>query len=317
VANNDTVPVNSNSPVANQNIISATKYISSVIKRTINGVEYPFYPPTITDEVYSAEGVKLTEILKSLATSDQLITLEKYIKTFSTSYRIRGFLFSDPSMTALEKLYAHVGMEVGDVYLVHCGHSKDAPEFEQYVYTGEEYGWLYVSSTVLATKSEMVNALPSTLGEPGTYLIVGEDGTSLEFSTLSESELSLLIDQHDEDPESHLDIRQSIASKAEPAFYYNDMLYAENWVLSPDKTYYQYIYSHKSLGSECYFSITPIYAQNNALLEIINSAEFDSSFIISYVEDIASAKLIAKNAPTGDIPIFVQVFSKINELEKR
>ena len=27
--------------------------------------------------------------------------------------------------------------------------------------------------------------------------------------------------------------------------------------------------------------------------------------------------VIAKNAPTGDIPIFVQVFSKINELKKR
>ena len=287
-------------------------YITITLERTIDGVRYETYPKTITDQVFSADGVNLTDILANLVQEEEMEAVKKTLRTYTNVYRLRGILVNSPDISAIDKLYAQVGMQIGDVYLVQVNHDNTKRIMEQYVYTGPDYGWQFFGVTE-ASASPIIKEFPSELGPPKSFLMVSEDGTTLEFSTIDVSSMGeSLFKEHNEDPNAHKDIREALANKADVNIGYNDILLASNWAYNVDKGYYQYDYTNENLPVGSYFTITPIIEDGSNTSSVINDAEITSSFEINSSDEGVSATLVAKYKPTSNIPIFVKVNPTIN-----
>lgn len=302
---------------------------TSVLQREINGVLYAVFPETITDQVYDADGIDLTTILANLVSSKELDPIKAQLQTFTNVYRLRGILENDPSTSAIDKLYMHTGMEVGDVYLVQANTAGETVVLEQYLYSGAKYGWVYLGSSGSSSggggstpgsshthsNKAVLDLIPSIVDRnPGDVLMIAEDGTTLKWDAVTGGTSSIAIEEHNADPEAHQDIRDLIAGKADTPIGYNDILSKDNWTLSPNGRMYIYQYTNYRIASAAYFTINPIEDEEGIIARTIRKARINSSYVINTDDpNNTYAVLTAMDRPDMDIPIFVLLQTQIDQ----
>lgn len=288
------------------------------------GVQYAEYPMSITDQIFTEDGISLTDVLETLCTSERVDEIEAWVSQFDKCFRLLGTLMNDPSRTSIEKLYSLEGMKIGDTYLVESTIPGDETlAFEIYTWAGSIPGWLFMGcsrkesfvASAFPNKSVLDLIPPDIHATPGTVLTVSADGTSLEWLPVSATgavEVDGKINLHNTSPEAHADIRAEVAKKGDRMIVVNDILDHTRWTIPPEANHVEYIYTHPDALAGAYFDIAPVIDIESDLGMRINDWGIQSFYEIQSGETHAFAILKAKKAPTVDIPIIVKIFNNIN-----
>ena len=267
-----------------------------------NGVKYKAYFETDWHQVMTEDGVPLCELLQSMP-------------SFSTSnfYKYCGTFKSSPEISAIDQLYAITTQQNGDVYLVETDMIADGGKVcEAYVWLGNEAGWVYCGTTNRKASfnrnlPNVVRLMPTELGEPNQVMVVSEDGKSIVWGDIS-------LNNHNEDPNSHKDIRNELNLKADRLIIYNDTLKTDNWTYNGERVSFEYIYMSNKLPKNSYFEITPV-VDNNADSKIVTDASIFPIYRVRYGSDGTPYIILrAKRVPKDHINICVKVFGTFVEL---
>ena len=266
-----------------------------------DGVKYKAYYETDWHQVMTEDGVPLCTLLQSMP-------------SFSTNnfYKYCGTLKSDPDMTAIDKLYAITTQKNGDVYLIETDMVSDTGKVcKAYVWLGNTGGWFYCGTTdrkvsIKRDLPNIVNLLPTEIGEPNQIMVVNKDGKSIVWG-------DSFGEEHNKDPNAHPDIREEIDLKADKLIIYNDTLNNDDWVYNGESQAFEYIYQSNKLPMNSYFEITTV----------INTAEDTKNVMSAVINAIYKIKfspdgkpytiLKAKRVPKADIDICVKVFGTFTE----
>ena len=271
---------------------------ATVIKK---GVKYKAYYETDWHQVMTEDGVPLCELLQSMP-------------SFSTNnfYKYCGTLKSDPEITAIDKLYAITNQENGDVYLIQTDMASSTGYVcEAYVWLGNTGGWVYCGTTDRKVSMQrdlpnVINLMPTELGEPGQVMVIGKDGKSIVWGdSFGES--------HNEDPEAHPDIREEIDLKADKLIIFNDTLNSDNWTYNGESKAFEYIYQSDKLPTNSYFEITPVI--NTAEdTKVVTTAAINAIYKIKFSPDGKPYTILkAKRVPKVDIDICIKAFGSFIE----
>lgn len=307
--------------LAKRNMPTRFRRVTYTWKDQKTGVVYEEYPVSITDQIYTDDGISLTEVLKLLATSEEVAKLQGWIENFEKAFRLLGTLMNDPSKTAIEKLYALQGMLIGDAYLVESTPiGSETLQFEVYAWGGSIPGWIFVGCTSKSAflnsvipNIDVLNKIPGDLhNHAGHILQIASDGINLIWApvdTAASEEMDAKIKAHNEDPAAHLAIRETLSKKADQMIAFTDVLKQDHWVRPPDASYVEYIYMPEQAFENAYIDIDPIIDINSTVGKVINDAQLAPSYRIESVELHSFAVLQAKSVPVADIPISVKIFN--------
>lgn len=166
----------------------------------INGVKYKIYPETNWLQVITEDGVTLKDLLESLPIYDD-----------SKFYHYKGILRNLPEVNAIDRLHNLHSPTIGDVWLVETTYLAEGKFVcEVYVYLGEDGGWVChgttnVDATVTHSLSNTLKLVPSELGDADEILVVTKNADGIKGITWANP-----VKDHNEDPESHADIREAI-----------------------------------------------------------------------------------------------------------
>lgn len=282
---------------------------------TIEGVKYEAHVLTNTCQVITEDGIMLCDILKTLATKDELKTVSEDLAKNNQYFRMKGVLNNLPDMKAIDQLYGKTGNQTGDVYLVESNvYGDDKKVYDMYVWNSTIAMWIFSGSTsktsasgITPAEAEFIKMFPKTVGRPGQYLVMNSDGTGLVwgYGPTGSGSTTASIDWHNMDPEAHADIRRDLSLKADKMFIFDDVLKKEDWVWNGEGAFYTLCYKSKYLGPKCYFEITPAY-DTNAEMQMIAAAGIWSAYRIIDSDDGAYALLRAAAVPAEDIRVSVK-----------
>ena len=270
-----------------------------------DGVKYKAYFETDWHQVITEDGVPLCELLQSMPSINA-----------DNMYKYCGIFKSSPQKTAIDQLYELSNQNTGDVYLIETDMLVDGGYVcEAYVWLGNEPGWVYCGTTnrkasINRDLPEVVKLFPSEVGEPGQILVIGDDGKSITWGTISE----ISTDGHNSDPDAHPSLQKDIELKADKLIIFNDILKTNSWVYSEANQCFEYLYQSEKLPLSSYFELTAI-VNSDEDSKIMAGASISPVYKIQYGENkIPYTILRAKHVPNADIGICVKVFGTYNEI---
>lgn len=282
---------------------------------TIEGIKYEMHVLTNTCQVVTEDGIMLCDILKKLATKDELKDIGNTLAKENRFFKLKGVLNNLPDLSAINQLYAKTGNLTGEVYLVETNVFGDPKKvYDMYVYEATTASWIWCGSTSKANASglsdadvDFIKMFPSTPGRPGQYLVVNDKGNGLiwGYGPPGDGSTHASVDWHNLDPEAHADIRRELNLKADKMIIFDDVLKKEDWVWDGSGAYYTLCYKNRNLLPRCYFEITPAY-DTPAEMRMIAEAKLYSSYCIRESSEGAYALLHASAVPAGDIKISVK-----------
>ena len=262
--------------------------IPYTLKTEIDGIVYETHVLTNTCQVITEDGITLCEVLKGLVTSKELQEAISKVTFEDTVYHYKGVLLNKPDISAIDQLYAKVGMQDGEVYLVELSSAKKittraavklaakraaseksdpvaSPRFDMYCWSSELNKWIFFGSTENAIKA------------------------------------------HNEDENSHPAIWRELQNKADKLSIFNTVINKSLWGWSADDGCYTYVFSHENLPAHTYFELTPI-AITKAELDVLKEASIHPVYQITDSPDGSYAVLCADRVPTEDINVCVKAF---------
>ena len=308
--------------------------IPYTLKTEIDGIVYETHVLTNTCQVITEDGITLCEVLKGLVTSKELQEAISKVTFEDTVYRYKGVLLNKPDISAIDQLYAKVGMQDGEVYLVELSSAKKittraavklaakraaseksdpvaSPRFDMYCWSSELNKWVFFGSTEKDTLPEgfptdTLMEFPTKLGKPGQTITVSADGKTLEWKYANASTENA-IKAHNEDENSHPAIWRELQNKADKLSIFNTVINKSLWGWSADDGCYTYVFSHENLPAHTYFELTPI-AITKAELDVLKEASIHPVYQITDSPDGSYAVLCADRVPTEDINVCVKAF---------
>lgn len=266
--------------------------------QVINGVKYKAYYETDWNQVLTEDGVSLRKLLKSLP-----------IYNKEAFYHYKGIIRNRPDMSAMDQLYSITNAMVGDLWLVQTNWvNRDRVVCEAYVFLGPSEGWVFSGTTdrstsILKSLPKTLQLAPADLGEANQFLVVSEDGKHLTWGDP--------VKDHNEDPKAHADIRkliEDIEITAAKIRIISDTIKAGNWTYNGSNGYFEYVYTHPKIPSNCYFEITPIIEQREVARAIAIAGMHPVYQICSADEYPSYAILKSLRVPTMNIDVSVKVF---------
>lgn len=314
--------------------------IPYTLTTTIDGIKYETHVLTNTCQVITEDGITLCDILKDLVTNEELETVVKEMKFENPVYQYKGILLNKPGMPAIDQLYAKVGMQDGEVYLVQCSNAEnqnarspvvflnakqvseldsEAPEkrFDMYTWSVSLNQWLYFGSTEKSSlpygfPTDSLMEFPETLGKPGQTVVVTANGRSLEWK-YPDASTEDVIEAHNNDANAHPVIWKELEKKADKLKIFNTKISKDSWAWTGEGGFYTSIFAHKNLPAHCYFEITPI-AVTKAELDNLKNASIHPIYSIENTPDGSYAELHADHVPNEDIDVCVKVYGDFDEI---
>lgn len=291
---------------------------------TIEGVKYELHILTNTCQVITEDGVMLCDILKKLASKEELKNIGDTLAKENRYFKLKGVLNNLPDLSAISQLYAKTGNVTGEVYLVETNVYGDPKKvYDMYVYDATIAMWVWCGSTSKASAGglseadvQFIKMFPSTPGKPGQYLVVNDKGDGLiwGYGPVGSGSTHASVDWHNLDPEAHADIRRDLNLKADKMVIFDDILKKEDWTWDGTGAYYTLCYKNRNLPPKCYFEITPAY-DTPAEMRMIAAAGIYSAYRIRESADGAYALMHASAVPTEDIRVSVKCWGEYEDGE--
>ncbi|MCM1214026.1 MAG: hypothetical protein NC548_05850 [Lachnospiraceae bacterium] len=284
---------------------------------TIEGVKYEMHVLTNTCQVVTEDGVMLCDILKKLATKDEIKNIGDTLAKENRYFKLKGVLNNLPDLSAINQLYAKTGNVTGEVYLVETNVYGDPKKvYDMYVYDATIATWVWCGSTSKASAGglstadiEFIKMFPTTPGKPGQYLLMNDKGDGLiwGFGPTGSGSTHASVDWHNLDPEAHADIRRELGLKADKLIIFDDVLKQDDWVWDGEGAYYTLCYRNKNFSPRAYFELTPAY-DTSAEMKMIAAAGIFPSYRIRESSEGAYALLHASSVPKGNIKLSVKLW---------